>query len=132
MPDAATWIGKNNRESQTVPVLWFRQCLQQLKLLRKYKGSLLPTRRAVAAQGDPSALWNLLAEELIPAKDGFDRDATALLLLHIASTPASTEVSYAAVADALTSWDGASSEARCRRSWSGSCPRRCCSPISGR
>ena len=102
VPDQGTWYGKNNRENLAVHVLAFREALQTVKLLRKYKGKLLPTRRAAAAGTDPQALWELLVEALIPPKDGFERDATALLLLHIASTRPAEPVSYDQVAEELT------------------------------
>lgn len=102
VPDQDTWYGKNNRENLAVHVLAFREALQTVKLLRKYKGKLLPTRRAAAAGTDPQALWKLLVEALIPPKDGFERDATALLLLHIASTRRAQPVSFNQVAEELT------------------------------
>ena len=102
VPDQDTWYGKNNRESLAVHVLTFREALQTLKLLRKYKGKLLPTRRAVVAGADPEAIWELVVDELIPQKAGFVRDATALLLLHIASTRPGESVSFDQVADELT------------------------------
>src|SRR5699024_2084547 len=46
VPDQGTWYGKNNRENLAVHVLAVRAALQAVKLLRKYKGKLLPTRRA--------------------------------------------------------------------------------------
>src|SRR5699024_11921022 len=69
VPDQDTWYGKNNRENLAVHVLDFREALQRVKLLRKYKRKLLPTRRAAAAGTDPRALWELLVEALIPPKD---------------------------------------------------------------
>jgi hypothetical protein len=90
VPEMADWIGKNNRESLAAPLLHFREALQQLKILRKYKGQLLPTRRALPAAEDPEMLWTLLAESLLPAPGSFEHDATVLLLAHIGSTPSGT------------------------------------------
>ena len=44
VPVVGDWIGKRNREDLTVPLLEFRQSLQQFGLLRKYKGKLLLTK----------------------------------------------------------------------------------------
>ena len=102
VPDQDSWYGKNNRENLAIHVLEFREALQSMKMLRKYKGQLLPTRRAAATQGDPDYVWELLAESLIPQKEGFIREATALLLLHVASTRPGETVSFDQVAEELT------------------------------
>lgn len=102
LPDMADWIGKNNRESLAYPLLMFRETLQQLKLLRKYKGKLLLTRSAAAAGTAPDSLWSLLASTLIPQAEGFERDATLVLLLHIATTPEGQDEPYDAAAHTLT------------------------------
>jgi hypothetical protein len=86
VPAMGDWIGKNNRESLAAPLLDFRESLQSMGLLRKYKGSLLLTRVGASAQRDPRRLWDLLADKLIPVADGFDRDATLLLLAYAASS----------------------------------------------
>ncbi|MCU0278391.1 MAG: plasmid pRiA4b ORF-3 family protein [Candidatus Nanopelagicales bacterium] len=86
VPGARDWIGKRNREDLTAPVYGFRLLLQDLRLLRKFKGSLLLTRLAVTAQQDPSRLWELIAGQLVP-DDGFERDATLLLILFAATSP---------------------------------------------
>ncbi|MDN5687880.1 MAG: plasmid pRiA4b ORF-3 family protein [Brachybacterium sp.] len=102
VPDQRSWIGKNNREDLAPSVRALREALQSVKLLRKYKGKLLPTRRAVVAGTDPDAVWELLVDSLIPAKDGFEREATALLLLHVASTRPGQQVPFDQMADELT------------------------------
>lgn len=55
------WIGKANREVQTLPVLHLREQLQAWKLLRKSKGRLLlsPAGRKMYDGGRP--LWDYLA-----------------------------------------------------------------------
>ncbi|WP_157773523.1 plasmid pRiA4b ORF-3 family protein [Brachybacterium vulturis] len=102
LPEMASWIGKNNRESLAFPLLTFRESLQTLKLLRKYKGKLLLTRAAAAAGTEPDALWSLLASTLIPSADGFERTGAVALLLHIATTPEGQDEPYDAVAGLLT------------------------------
>jgi len=86
VPAMSDWIGKNNRESLAAPLLDFRQTLQSMGLLRKHKGRLLLTRAGTAAQKDPEKLWNLLAGKLVVAGEGFDRDATLLLLAYAATS----------------------------------------------
>jgi hypothetical protein len=101
VPTMGGWIGKANRESETTPVLHFRQVLQSLGLLRKYKGALRLTRAGAAAQQAPEELWNRLADTLVPAESDFNADA-ALLLLAYAATSADAELPLDDVAAALT------------------------------
>lgn len=101
VPEMTDWIGKNNREINAYPLLAFREALQHLKILRKYKGLLLPTRRALSAAEDPEALWALLAESLVPDPGTFEHDATVLLLAHLGSTPNGTAVDPEATPPAL-------------------------------
>lgn len=101
VPTMEGWIGKANRESETTPVLHFRQVLQSLGLLRKYKGALRLTRAGAAAQQAPGELWNRLADTLVPAESDFNADA-ALLLLAYAATSADAELPLDEVAAALT------------------------------
>ena len=44
IPAMADWIGTANRESHTYPVLSFRESVQKLGLLRKYRGRLRLTK----------------------------------------------------------------------------------------
>jgi Plasmid pRiA4b ORF-3-like protein len=86
VPAMGGWIGKANRESETMPVLHFRQMMQSYGLLQKRKGVLRLTRAGAAAQRAPEALWNRLAATLVPSARGFDTDATLLLLAYAASS----------------------------------------------
>jgi hypothetical protein len=79
------WIGKGNRESQTLPVLDLRETAQRAGLLRKYSGRLQLSPRGRAARADPAALWWRLAESLPAAKDECERQAGLLLLLMLAA-----------------------------------------------
>ena len=101
VPTMGGWIGKANRESEATPVLHFRQVLQSLGLLRKYKGALRLTRAGAAAQQAPAELWNRLADTLVTAESDFNADA-ALLLLAYAATSADAELPLDEVAAALT------------------------------
>lgn len=61
------WIGRANREVQTLPVLNLRESAQKAGLLRKSKGRLLLTKAGRAGRDDPRALWGHLAERMPPA-----------------------------------------------------------------
>ncbi len=101
VPAAGDWIGKRNREDHTIPVLEFRQSLQRLGLLRKYKGRLLLTRAGKVAQSDPGLLWRHLADHLLEGPgDTFDDQARLLAVLCLASEP--TGAHERRIAEALT------------------------------
>ncbi|MFP3883600.1 MAG: plasmid pRiA4b ORF-3 family protein [Actinomycetota bacterium] len=81
VPRVADWIGEKNREAHTYPLLAFRESLQALGLLRKYKGRLLVTRAGKKVSGDPEALWVYLATRLMNAKkDRFVEEASLLVV----------------------------------------------------
>lgn len=91
VPTVGAWIGKNNRESHTAPLLDFRHSLQSMGLLRKHKGRLLLTRAGAAAQRDRRRLWTHLAERLVPdGRDRFTEEASLLLLAYVATSPGGT------------------------------------------
>lgn len=50
------WIGKNNRESLAAPLLDFREALQSIGLLRRYKGTLVAAAAAAGVRPRRSAL----------------------------------------------------------------------------
>lgn len=105
IPDAKEWIGKANRESQTFPVLLFRESLQRLKLLRKYRGRLLLTKAGAAARGKPEVLWRHCAERLPVGKDeDFAVQASLLALVYVASAP-DQRIPTDSLAEALTYLD---------------------------
>jgi Plasmid pRiA4b ORF-3-like protein len=79
------WIGKGNRESQTLPVLDLREAAQRAGLLRKYSGRLQLTPRGRAARADAGALWWRLADSMPAARDDCGRQAGLLLLLILAA-----------------------------------------------
>ncbi|MCG2620877.1 plasmid pRiA4b ORF-3 family protein [Arthrobacter sp. I2-34] len=58
------WCGSMNRESQAPDVARLRGQLQEWKLLRKYKGRLLPAPAARKTYDDDSALWDYLTARL--------------------------------------------------------------------
>jgi hypothetical protein len=87
VPTMHDWIGKANREIETTPVLIFRELLQKLGLLRKYKGSLKLTKAGKAARVSTDALWETLVGKLVTADDtGFDGQAALLTLAYAATS----------------------------------------------
>ncbi len=83
------WIGKFNREDQTLPVLLLRETAQKLGLVRKYRGKLLPTSRARRLRDDPVALWwHLAASMPLRTRDPFDAQASLLYLTAVAADAA--------------------------------------------
>jgi hypothetical protein len=82
---AEGWIGSYNRESQTLPVLEFRESAMGLGLVRKYRGQLVATARGHKLREDPVALWRYLARSVPPrAADAPRRHAGLLLLAAVA------------------------------------------------
>jgi hypothetical protein len=91
------WIGSYNRENQTVPVLDLRESAMKTGLLRKQKGSLLPTPRGRAIRDDPVALWWHLAENVPPRRaKRVELHATVLLLTAVAAQLPGDPLQFAA------------------------------------
>jgi hypothetical protein len=81
------WIGKGNREIQTMPVLHLRQSAQAMGLLRKHRGSvvLTPAGRSLGGSSDPVALWWHLAGHMpVKSRQRHEVQAGLLLLLAVA------------------------------------------------
>jgi hypothetical protein len=93
------WIGKMNREDQTYPVQELRELARRLGLLRKHRGTLLPTAVGRRLAEDPAELWWHLADRLPPARTEVERLAGALFLLAVA---AGQPRPHALVAEGLT------------------------------
>jgi hypothetical protein len=113
------WIGKGNREVQTMPVLHLRESAQALGLLRKYRGTLLLTKRGQALRNDPLALWWHLAEQMPQAsKDTWETQARLILLATLAGQ--STEDPNDTIADVLTAIGWRTSDGPPMTSWAAS------------
>lgn len=100
MPTMREWIHKMAREIDAHPVLYFREYVKSIGLLRKYKGSLRLTRLGRVAADDPTLLWNHLADTLAPDEQSFHADATVVVLVHMATTEGRIDVGV--VAQTLT------------------------------
>ncbi len=82
---ADQWIGKGNREDLTPPVLRLRELAQDLGLLRKAKGRLLPTAIARRVGDDPVALLRHVAARLPRGKRPDEQQAGWAVLLATAA-----------------------------------------------
>ncbi|MGI8696821.1 MAG: plasmid pRiA4b ORF-3 family protein [Mycobacteriales bacterium] len=83
---APEWIGKGNREIQTMPVMSLRESAQKMGLLRKHRGSLDLTVRGRRVHADPVALWWQLAGRLpMASTDRCETQAGLILLVLVAA-----------------------------------------------
>lgn len=96
LPTMRDWRHKIGRESDSYPVLSFREHLQDAGLLRKYKGSLRLSRAGRVMLGDPNALWEIIADSLVPTDSEFGADAAVVVLVHMATTEGSIDVDLVA------------------------------------
>ena len=79
------WIGKHNREDQTLPVLSLRESAQRAGLLRKAKGKLLVTKNGARLAQDPTDLWWHVVRHLADAGDQGEQQLGILYLLQLAA-----------------------------------------------
>ena len=79
------WIGKHNREDQTLPILQLRETAQVLGLLRKNRGQLLVTKLGERLREHPQQLWWHLAQRLPTVRERAERQAGVLYLLTVAA-----------------------------------------------
>jgi Plasmid pRiA4b ORF-3-like protein len=98
---AKEWVGKGNRENQTLPVLNLRESAQKAGLLRKHRGKLLLTPQGRALRGDPLALWRLLTEKTPPRSTDVCQTQAGLIVL-VATAAQTAGDRNALVADLLS------------------------------
>ena len=80
------WIGKGNREIQTMPVLELRESAQKMGLLRKQHGRVLVTKQGQELRRDPVGLWwHLVARALWQGSESIERKAGLVSLLGVAA-----------------------------------------------
>jgi hypothetical protein len=79
------WIGKHNREDQTLPILELRESAQRFGLLRKNRGQLLVTKAGRDLVADAVGLWWHLAQRLPDSRSEPQRHAGVLYLLTVAA-----------------------------------------------
>jgi hypothetical protein len=80
-----SWPGTSMRESDTRPLLFFREAVVRLKLARRFKGKLVLTRAGSAIRSDPIALWQHIVSRLPQGRDEAERECSLLLLLLVAA-----------------------------------------------
>ncbi len=78
------WIGKGNREDQTLPVLELRESATRLGLIRKSRGRLTVTTNGRKVADEPVALLRFIASRL-PLGKAHENDAGVLALLFMAA-----------------------------------------------
>jgi hypothetical protein len=100
LPTMYDWIFRVTREVNVQPVLYFREHLRRVGLVRTTKSTLVATAAGRRASADPEALWRHLADRVIPSRPGFDNLATTLILLH-AGTADDGELNLAVIAQTL-------------------------------
>lgn len=100
LPTMHDWPFAMAHEIDVHPVLCFREYLMSMGLLRRYKGSLRLTKAGRDARGDASLLWMHLADTLVPVDPGLDAEASAVILVHAATTD--EEIDIDAVMRTLT------------------------------
>lgn len=86
MPQMRDWIHRMAREIDAHPVLYFREYLKAIGLIRKYKGTLRLTRAGRDGLADSSRLWQHLAHTLVIDGTDFDAQASVVILVHAATT----------------------------------------------
>lgn len=80
------WIGKMNREDQTMPIAQLRADAVRFGLLRKRNGVLHATTTARRLVDDPVALLRVLVSAILRrARSDIERDITALVALDLAT-----------------------------------------------
>ncbi len=97
----AEWIGKGNREDQTMPIAQLRAMCQQLGLLRKHKERLLQTRLARSLSSDDDYL-TAIASRLLHDKHPYQRATLALFAMFTAATGKAVSDHVDPVAELLT------------------------------
>jgi hypothetical protein len=96
------WPGRGNREDHTPPIARLRSAAQQLGLLRKAKGELAPTAKAVAVATDPAGLLAHVTSRLPLGREQVEQEAGWFALLGLAAGARDRDL-YEAVGDLLGS-----------------------------
>ncbi|WIY82934.1 plasmid pRiA4b ORF-3 family protein [Propionimicrobium sp. PCR01-08-3] len=78
------WIGKGNREDQTLPVLELRESATELGLIRKSRGRLTVTANGRKTADHPMELLRFISSRL-PLGKPYEKDAGVLALLFMAA-----------------------------------------------
>ena len=104
LPTGVDWIHSATREVDVHIVADFRLSLQNDRLLRKHKNSLLLTAAGRTALADPSELWAFLAERLVAGGDDFTGSVSAVVLVHMATSEDKVDMGVVARTMAEAGW----------------------------
>lgn len=85
LPEMRSWIFPVTTEEHTEPVLYFHHYLRGIKLLRKYKKSLLLTKRGKECASSPELLWRELADTLVFERNQFHAAASVVTMIYFGS-----------------------------------------------
>ncbi|QGS26426.1 Uncharacterised protein [Gordonia bronchialis] len=105
VPELNDWIGARTRENDCYPLLLFRESLQKLGLLRKYKGRLLRTKRGTALADDPDKLLDYLAQKIMHTETGIFESECDLLTLFLTASCDDGTLPRPLIADLLNALD---------------------------
>lgn len=102
IPSMRVWVRGVNREADAHPVHEFRQSLQSLGLIRKYRGHLVRTKLGTRCHSDPTVLWGVIRRAISAyPHDGYPAHEMLLALLHAATT-IGAPIDRAELADTLS------------------------------
>lgn len=104
LPTGADWIHSATREIDVHIVSDFRLALQNDRLLRKQKNSLLLTAAGKTALADPAELWAFLTERLVVGGDDFTGSVAAVALVHMATSEDKVDMGVVARTMAEAGW----------------------------
>lgn len=104
LPTGVDWIHSATREIDVHIVSDFRVALQNDRLLRKHKNSLLLTPAGKTALADPAELWAFLAERLVVRGDDFTGSVAAVVLVHMATSNDKVDMGVVARTMAEAGW----------------------------
>ncbi|HKU11277.1 MAG TPA: hypothetical protein VJQ61_08620 [Sinomonas sp.] len=86
LPTMHDWPFTISSEVRANPVLYFRDYLKAVGLVRKYKSSLRLARAGRDGLADNAALWRHLADTLVPNGSELEAEAGIVILVHAATT----------------------------------------------
>ncbi|GAA1698878.1 hypothetical protein MMUR_26680 [Mycolicibacterium murale] len=102
IPEMGDWPFGHAREKNCPPLRHFRETLQSLRLVRRYKGELTLTKAGILAWRNPSQIWDRLAIRLVPGTDdAYELQSTLLFLAYAGTTSDVDDLPFAAMATAL-------------------------------
>jgi hypothetical protein len=96
LPDMRNYPWAGTREFDAHPVLAFREYLHDIKLLRRYKGTLCLTPLGRECRADSARLWGHLADTLIGDPETFGGHCSVTLAVYSATAERTVSVAHIA------------------------------------